>query len=301
MDEKQDVYTRVTNKIIADLERGNLTWHQPWQAGHKAGPVSRPLRSTGERYQGVNVLMLWAAAMENGYVAPIWMTFNQAKQLCANVRKGEHGSLVVFADRMTKTVQDEKGEDVEKHIPFMKGYTVFNVEQIENLPAHYYARTEPQHATELERIEAVEKFVASTGAVIKHGGNRAFYRMGDDFVQMPELQAFKNTESYYATAAHEITHWTRHPSRLDRSFDQKRFGDSGYAMEELVAEIGSAFLCADLEITPEPREDHAAYIESWLKALKNDKRAVFTASSHAQRAADYLHGLQPCSKPAPNL
>ena len=292
MDEKQDVYSRVTNKIIADLERGNLTGLQPWQAGHAAGEVSRPLRSTGERYQGVNVLMLWAAAMENGYVAPIWMTFNQAKQLCANVRKGEHGSLVVFADRMTKTVQDEKGEDVEKHIPFMKGYTVFNVEQIENLPAHYYARTEPKHATALERIEAVEKFVASTGAVIKHGGNRAFYRMADDIVQMPELQAFKNTESYYATAAHEITHWTRHPSRLDRSFDQKRFGDSGYAMEELVAEIGSAFLCADLEIIPEPREDHAAYIESWLKALKNDKRAVFTASSHAQRATDYLQSLQ---------
>jgi len=300
MDEKQDVYTRVTNKIIADLERGNLTWLQPWQTGHKAGDVSRPLRSTGERYQGVNVLMLWAAAMENGYVAPIWMTFNQAKQLCANVRKGEHGSLVVFADRMTKTVQDEKGEDVEKHIPFMKGYTVFNVEQIENLPAHYYARTEPKHATALERIEAVEKFVANTGAVIKHGGNRAFYRMADDIVQMPELQAFKNTESYYATAAHEITHWTRHPSRLDRSFEQKRFGDSGYAMEELVAEIGSAFLCADLEITPEPREDHAAYIESWLKALKNDKRAVFTASSHAQRATDYLHSLQPNSDPAPS-
>ncbi|NMW19953.1 MAG: DUF1738 domain-containing protein [Chlorobiaceae bacterium] len=301
MDEKQDVYTRVTNKIIADLERGNLTWLQPWQTGHKAGDVSRPLRSTGERYQGVNVLMLWAAAMENGYVAPIWMTFNQAKQLCANVRKGEHGSLVVFADRMTKTVQDEKGEDVEKHIPFMKGYTVFNVEQIENLPAHYYARTEPKHATALERIEAVEKFVANTGAVIKHGGNRAFYRMADDIVQMPELQAFKNTESYYATAAHEITHWTRHPSRLDRSFEQKRFGDSGYAMEELVAEIGSAFLCADLEITPEPREDHAAYIESWLKALKNDKRAVFTASSHAQRAADYLNGLQLGCIPAPSL
>ena len=301
MDEKQDVYSRVTNKIIADLERGNLTWLQPWQTGHKAGDVSRPLRSTGERYQGVNVLMLWAAAMENGYVAPIWMTFNQAKQLCANVRKGEHGSLVVFADRMTKTVQDEKGEDVEKHIPFMKGYTVFNVEQIENLPAHYYARTEPKHATALERIEAVEKFVANTGAVIKHGGNRAFYRMADDIVQMPELQAFKNTESYYATAAHEITHWTRHPSRLDRSFEQKRFGDSGYAMEELVAEIGSAFLCADLEITPEPREDHAAYIESWLKALKNDKRAVFTASSHAQRAADYLNGLQLGCIPAPSL
>ena len=201
---------------------------------------------------------------------------------------------------MTKTVTDEKGEDVEKHIPFMKGYTVFNVEQIENLPAHYYARAEPQHTTALKRIDAAERFVASTGATIKHGGNRAFYRMTDDnIVQLAELQAFRDSESYYATATHEITHWTRHPSRLDRSFDQKRFGDSGYAMEELVAEIGAAYICADLEITPEPREDHAAYIASWLKALKNDKKAVFTAASHAQRAADYLHSLQPSSAPAP--
>ncbi len=118
---------------------------------------------------------------------------------------------------------------------------------------------------------------------------------------MPELQAFRNSESYYATATHEITHWTRHPSRLDRSFDQKWFGDSGYAMEELIAEIGAAFLCADLEITPEPREDHAAYIESWLKALKNGKKAIFTAASHAQRATDYLHGLEPSREPSPNF
>ena len=209
--------------------------------------------------------MLWAAAMEKGCVAPIWMTFNQAKQLCANVRKGEHGSLVVYANRMTKTVTDKNGDEVEEQIPFMKGYTVFNVEQIDGLPDHFYARVEPKQATALERIDAAERFVASTGATIKHGGNRAFYRMTDDIVQLPELQAFRNSESYYATATHELTHWTRHPSRLDRSFDQKRFGDSGYVMEELVAEIGAAFLCADLENTLEPREDYAAYITSWLK------------------------------------
>ena len=304
MDEKQDVYTRVTNKIIADLERGNLTWLQPWQAGHAAGPVSRPLRFNGERYNGINVLMLWAAAMEKGYAAPIWMTFNQAKNLTAHVRKGERGSLVVFAKTFTKTERADNGDEVEREIPFLKGYTVFNVEQIEDLPAHYYARAEPVHSTALERIEAAESFLASTGADIRHGGSRAFYRLSEDFMQMPELQAFMETERYYATAAHEITHWTRHPSRLDRSFDQKRFGDSGYAMEELVAEIGAAFLCADLEITPEPGEDHAAYIATWLKALKDDKRAVFVASSHAQRATDYLHGLQPCSnepaRPAPS-
>lgn len=293
MSEKEDVYTRVTNKILADLERGNLTWLQPWQAGHAAGPVSRPLRANGERYRGVNVLMLWATSLEKGYDAPIWMTFKQASKLCAHVRKGEKGTLVVFADRFKKTVQDANGEDIEKAILFMRGYTVFNVEQIEGLPAHYYARVEPQHTTTLERVESAERFFAATGARINHGGSRAFYRTDADFVQMPELQTFRDAESYYATLAHEVTHWTRHPSRLDRSFDQKRFGDEGYATEELVAEIGAAFLCADLDLALEPREDHAAYIASWLKALKEDKKMVFVAASHAQRATDFLHGCQP--------
>lgn len=293
MTERQDVYARVTDKIIADLERGNLTWHQPWRAGHAAGPVSRPLRSTGEYYRGINVLMLWAAAIEKGYAAPIWMTFNQAKKLTAHVRKGEKGSLVVFANTWKKKEQGEDGEAIEKEIAFLKGYTVFNVEQIEGLPPHFYARAEPVHATPLQRDEACERFLANTGAVIRHGGSRAFYRITDDFVQMPDMQTFRDAESYYATAAHEITHWTRHPSRLDRDFGQKRFGDAKYALEELVAEIGAAFLCADLGVTPELREDHAAYIASWLEALKNDKKFVFAAASHAQRAVDYLHGLQP--------
>lgn len=292
MEEKQDVYTRVTNKIIADLENENLTWHQPWQAGHAAGPVSRPLRSTGERYQGINVLMLWATAMEKGYDAPIWMTFKQATDLCAHVRKGEHGALVVYAGSITKHETDKEGNDVEEEIRFLKGYTVFNVEQIEGLPAHYYARAEPKHQTPLERMDAAERFLVGTGATIRNGGTKAFYRISDDVVQMPDIQAFENKERYYASTSHELTHWTRHPLRLDRSFDQKRFGDAGYAMEELVAEIGSAFLCADLEITHEPSPDHAAYIATWLTVLKSDKKAIFTAASHAQRAADYLHRLQ---------
>ena len=297
MDEKQDVYARVTDKIIADLERGNLTWVQPWKAGHVAGPVSRPLRSTGEAYRGVNVLSLWATAMEKGYVAPIWMTFKQAKDLTAHVRKGEKGALVVYANTYQKKEQGEGGEEILRDVPFLRSYTVFNVEQIEGLPPHFYARAEPVHETPLEREEAYEKFFANTGAVIRHGGNRAFYRPSDDFVQMPEMEAFKDTASYYATTAHEITHWTRHPRRLDRDFGQRRFGDHGYALEELVAEIGAAFLCADLGVTNEPREDHAAYIASWLKALKNDKKFVFVAAGHAQRAADYLHGLQPIGEP----
>ena len=254
--------------------------------------MSRPLRAGGIPYRGVNVLMLWAAAMEKGYSCPLWLTYKQASELGGQVRKGEKGSLVVYANRITKTATDDKGADVEIEIPFMKGYTVFNAEQIDGLPAHFYATAEPQNNA-IERLDAVERFFAGAKATIKHGGNRAFYSPPLDFVQMPELPTFRDRESYYATLAHEATHWTRHKSRLDRDLGRKRFGDAGYAMEELVAEIGAAFLCADLGITPETREDHAAYVASWLKVLKDDKRAIFTAASHAQKAADYLNGLQP--------
>lgn len=177
-------------------------------------------------------------------------------------------------------------------IPFMKGYTVFNIEQIEGLPAHYYAPAKSQLNPD-QRIEAADAFFADTGADIRHGGSSAYYSPPEDYVQMPVFESFRDAESYYATLAHECTHWTRHKSRLDRDFGRKRFGDEGYAREELVAELGAAFLCADLGLTLEDREDHAAYIGSWLKVLKDDKRAIFTAAAHAQRATDYLHGLQP--------
>jgi antirestriction protein ArdC len=291
MPAKPDVYTRVTDKIIADLERGNLTWQQPWQAGHQAGSVSRPLRAEGKPYRGVNVMMLWASALEKGYSAPIWMTYNQAAEIGGQVRKGETGTLVVYAATFTKTVTDDKGQAEEKDIPFMKGYTVFNVEQIDGLPGHFYA-TNPPPGNAIDRLDAADRFFAATGATIRHGGASAFYSPGQDIVQMPPLQLFRDQESYYATLGHEAVHWTRHPARLDREFGRKRFGDAGYAMEELVAEIGAAYLCADLGITPETRPDHAAYIGSWLKVLKNDKRAIFTAASHADRAAEHLHGYQ---------
>ena len=293
MSEKQDVYSKVTNKIIADLERGNLTWLQPWQSGHAAGEISKPLRAIGKPYQGINVIMLWASAMEQGFDCPIWLTYKQAAEHGGQVRKGEKGSLVVYADTFKKTEANEKGEDVETSIPFMKGYTVFNAQQIDNLPAHFTARTEPQHGQPIERMEQAERFFAATGATIQHGGNRAFYSPDRDMVQMPEMQSFRDVENFYATLAHEMTHWTRHETRLNRDLGRKRFADAGYAMEELVAEIGAAFLCADLGITPETREDHAAYVASWLKVLKDDKRAIFTAASPAQRAVDCLHAYQP--------
>nr|WP_316169056.1 MULTISPECIES: zincin-like metallopeptidase domain-containing protein [unclassified Bradyrhizobium] len=173
----------------------------------------------------------------------------------------------------------------------MKGYTVFNVEQIEGLPEHYYGK--PQARPEpVQRIEHAESFLDATGANIVHAGSRACYVVSTDNIHMPCIDFFRDAESYYAVRAHETVHWTRHESRLNRDFERKRFGDEGYAMEELVAELGSAFLCADLALTPEVLEDHASYIASWIKVLKNDKRAIFAAASHAQRAADFLHGFQ---------
>jgi antirestriction protein ArdC len=237
--------------------------------------------------------MLWSASVTKGYSAPLWLTFKQAQELGAHVRKGETGELVVYADRITRTETDAKGEEVEKEIPFLKGYTVFNAEQIENLPAHYDAKVEPPALTPMQRIEAADRFFAATGADIRHGGTRAYYASGPDYVQMPPFETFRDAESYAATLGHELVHWTKHDTRLSRDFGRMRHGDEGYAREELVAELGSAFLCADLGITPEVRPDHAAYIASWLTVLKGDKRFIFTAAGHAQRAADYLHGLQP--------
>jgi antirestriction protein ArdC len=291
MNAKLDVYAKVTSKIISDLERGNLTWLRPWQSGHAAGPISRPLRAGGKAYRGINVLMLWASAMESGFISPLWMTYKQAADLGGQVRKGEKGSLVVYADTITKSSINDKGEDVETTIPFMRGYTVFNSEQIDGLPGHYCATPAPVKK-DIDRMHCVERFLAATGITIQHGGNQAFYSPFNDVVQIPEFHSFRDAESYYATLCHECVHATRHESRLNRDLGRKRFADAGYAMEELVAEIGAAFLCADLCITPETREDHAAYIASWLKLLKDDKRAIFTAASHAQKAVDHLHGYQ---------
>lgn len=293
-----DVYARVTARILADLEQGERPWMKPWNAAHAAGKITRPLRHNGLPYAGINVLMLWVEAVEKGYNAPIWMTFRQALELGGHVRKGEHGTAVVYANTLVKTETNaDTGEDEEHKIPFMKGYTVFNVEQIEDLPAHYYATAQAPRLDAGQRLAPVERFLDQTGASVRHGGNRAFYAIEPDVVQMPPFEFFQDPESYYATRLHETTHWTRHPSRLNRDLGRKRWGDEGYAMEELVAELGSAFLCADLGITPEVREDHAAYIGSWIKVLKDDKRAIFSAAAHAQRAVEFLHGLQP---PAPD-
>ena len=179
-----DVYARVTAKIIADLEAGVRPWLRPWNADHAAGPASRPLRANGTPYRGINVLLLWTEAQAKNYTAPLWMTYRQAQELGAQVRQGETGALVVYADRYTKAETDDKGQEAEREIHFLKGYTVFNVEQIDGLPGHYTAPA-VMPASPLPRLATAEAFFAATGAEIRHGGNRAFYSPGQDLVQMP--------------------------------------------------------------------------------------------------------------------
>ena len=299
MSEFRDVYSKITDRIIADLEQGVRPWMRPWSAEHAAGKITRPLRHNGIPYKGINVIMLWSASVMKGYACPLWLTFKQAQELGGNVRKGERGELVVYANRITRTETGDNGEETEREIPFLKGYTVFNAEQCENLPAHYTAKVETPALTPMQRIEHADRFFAATGAEIRHGGTRAFYAEGPDYVQMPPFETFRDAESYAATLGHECVHWTKHGKRLARDMGRVKWGDEGYAREELVAELGSAFLCADLEITPEVRPDHAAYIGHWLKALKDDKRLIFSAASQAQRAVDYLHGLQSAQESEP--
>lgn len=292
--EMKDVYQRVTDKIVADLEAGVRTWLQPWKAG-KDGVVrnvSLPLRHDGTPYRGINVFMLWGETAIMGYTHSIWMTFKQAQALGGHVKKGEHGTLVVYANKTIKTEQGAGGEDIERVIPFMKGYTVFNVEQIEGLPAHYYGTTNATPTAPMEkRIEAVDTFVRNAGARVIERGAKAFYSPSGDFIQMPPSSTFGAPEGFSSTLLHELVHWTGHDKRCARTFGRV-FGNEQYAAEELVAELGAAFLCADLGVPGEARPDHAAYVASWLKVLKGDKRAIFKAATMAQAASDYLHGLQ---------
>jgi antirestriction protein ArdC len=204
------------------------------------------------------------------------------------------GARWLVGDPFRASSDTDSGVEVARDIHFLKGYTVFKVEQIDGLPEQYTAPASPRLDVSA-RITRAECFFGATGATLAHGGNRAIYRPSTDSIVLPLFETFRDAESYYAPLAHETTHWTAHESRLARDFGTKRFGSEGYAIEELVAELGAAFLCADLDLTLEPREDHAAYIANWLEVLKSDNRAIFTAASHAQRAADFINGLQPAS------
>lgn len=285
---KADIYQTVTDSIIAMLEAGV----KPWAPGHDAKDCGLPViptRANGQAYRGINVALLWGAAEMKGYRHQTWMTFNQAKELGGCVRKGEKATPVVYWGTFKAQADDtdEGGEDGKARM-FAKGYSVFNIEQIDGLPARYYDAPAP--VSTADRIKVADAWAVASGADIRHGGSQAYFSPKGDYVQLPPLEAYFERERYYSTLAHELTHWTGHESRLAREFG-KRFGNQAYAFEELVAELGAAFACARLGIETETREDHASYLASWLKVLKSDKRAIFTAASKAQAACDYLFDL----------
>lgn len=259
---RADVYARITAKITAALEEGVRPWVQPWNGAHLTGRVSRPLRHNGEPYSGINVLLLWSEAMARGYGASTWMTFRQARELGASVRKGETGSMVVYANRVTKTETDSGGRDVERDIAFLKAYTVFNVEQIDGLGDRYANMRHDIVQRPFDRLADADAFFAATGAIIRHGGAKAFYAPVPDMIQMPPIETLRDVESYYATLAHESIHWAGAAHRLNRDLSRYSKDRSERACEELIAELGAVFLAADLGIVPEmePRPDHASYL-----------------------------------------
>jgi antirestriction protein ArdC len=285
-----NIHDEVTARIVAELEQGSVPWVKPWKSGlASAGAGCLPENAaTGRAYAGVNILTLWAAAATKGYPLPRWLTFRQARGLGGHVRKGERGTAIVLLKRVT--VPDAKAgadkEDGTREVAFLRAFTVFNVAQVDDLPERVYA--EPQPLPEGERHGRAEAFLAATGADVRHGGDRACYIPSLDRIQLPPFAAFEEPGHYYATSLHEHAHWTAHADRLDRDLSG-RFGDAAYGVEELIAELTAAFLCAELGI--EGRLRHAEYIGGWLELLKADNRAVFAAASQASRAAEYLRAF----------
>lgn len=232
--QRVDIYSRITDRIVEDLARGVKPWMKPWHDGNLQGRITRPLRHNGQPYSGMNVLLLWSEGMARGFSSPMWMTFKQSLELGAAVRKGETGSTVVFASRFTKTEADGSGGEVDREIPFLKAYTVFNVEQIDGLPDHYHHRPAPV-ADPVQRIEKADRFFRNTGAVIRHGGTQAYYSPVTDHIQMPPFESFRDAESYVATVCHESCHWTAHPDRVGRDLSHYAKDKTERAREELIA------------------------------------------------------------------
>lgn len=282
---RASLYSEITDRIIADLERGCVPWVKPW--GKAKAALGLPKNAaTGRSYSGINILILWGAVIERRYSGQSWLTFRQALALGGNVRKGEHGTTIVHADRFIPKGEKEraKAEDAEPQaVPFLKRFTVFNVAQCEGLPEQLYGVAEP--LPEREIVPQAESLIRASGADIRIGGDRAFYIPAGDFIQLPPQPAFFEQINYYRTCFHELGHWTGHPARLARDMSGS-FGSKTYAREELTAELAAAFVCSTLGIEPTVR--HADYIGSWLTVLREDNRAIFRAASLASKAADFL-------------
>jgi antirestriction protein ArdC len=281
----QDNYQLITNKIVDLFEKvGAGDFQQPWATA--GGPPRNG--HTNNNYHGVNVLMLWGEALANGYSTNEWLTYRQAQKEGGQVRKGESGSKICFFKIVERDVEDDAGNEETKSFPVLRVWTVFNRDQIDGLEPLVV----PEHQlTEEQRIEQAEAFVKNTGATVEEGSPHAAYSPSNDRITMPDFGHFTSPERYYTTLLHELGHWTGHPTRLERDMSG-RFGDKEYAAEELVAELTSAFLSAELGLQADLK-DPARYLKSWIRLLTDDKYAIFTASRKAQDAAEFLKDLQP--------
>jgi antirestriction protein ArdC len=285
-DARASLYDEVTARIVAELEAGRFPWVQLWGAGGGTGPGLPRNALSARPYSGVNVLILWGAVIEHGYPSQSWLTFRQAQEAGGCVIKGARGMTVAYADRFTPEAEKQRvereGGDA-KAVPFLKRFTVFNVAQCEGLRPNLV--TDPAPLPEREIVPVAEEVIAASGVDFRVSGARAFYVPSEDFVQVPPQPAFFDQINYYRTALHELTHATGHAKRLNRDLTNG-FGSKDYAREELIAEMGSAFLCAALGIVPTVR--HADYLAAWLEVLREDNRAIFRAASAASKAADWL-------------
>jgi antirestriction protein ArdC len=290
--DRTSLYQEITDKIIAELEAGRVPWVQPWGTVAAKASLTMPKNAATQRhYSGINVLILWGAVVDRGFGTQNWLTFRQALGLGGNVRKGEHGTTVVYADRFTPNEERRRAErdgDEPSAIPFLKRFTVFNTDQCENLPPELASAPAP--VSEGLILPQAEALIAATGADFRIGGDRAFYSPIHDLIQVPRPDAYFEPINWHRTALHELGHWSGHPSRLGRDLSGN-FGSALYAKEELVAEITSAFVCASLGIVPTVR--HADYMGSWLEVLREDDRAIVRAASAAWKAADYLLAFWP--------
>lgn len=293
---KQDVYREITDAIVRAIEQNPGSVELPWHRGGASHDRPRNAYS-GKAYSGVNVLTLWLDAEVKRYSSDLWATYKQWEMLGAYVQKGEKGSPIVFYKRFDPKPSEEAGKYPDSKPRFYaRTSKVFNAHQVKDFePPKLTARNL------VEVIQTADKLVSSTGADIRHGGDTACYNWNGDYIRMPDKERFTGTsnstptEAYYAVLFHELTHWSGHDTRLKRDL-KTRFNKNAYAMEELVAELGAAFLCAELKVSNSHRLDHAAYIANWLEVFKNDKKAVFTAARKASEAADYLAKLD---NPAP--
>jgi antirestriction protein ArdC len=272
---RRDPYQQITERIASALEQGVAPWVRPWSRGDY-----RLRNAVSDRpYHGINVWLLALGADEGGYSDPRWLTYKQAKQAGGHVRKGEHGERIVYWNRVA--VENDDGE--KRMIPFLQTYCVFNAEQIDGVDL---APLETDAVDPVERDRAVEAFVGSQQADIRHGGGEAFYRpVPLDHIRLPNVERFKDYGAYAGTAIHELGHWTGAAHRLNRDLSG-RFGSHKYAAEELIAELCSAFVCSRFRV--DGTLQHESYIGSWIKVLRADSKALFTASRHAREAAGYL-------------